>query len=154
MSGHLALLAGLIAALAVAVAAAAAAGLIARHRLITRRGGVVACTIRLAPGRPWRQGLAEYQASRLCWHRSASLTLRPAACFDRAGLRIVRTRRGERGEAGWLGPDVVVAECEAIDGSPGDQATVRHLELAMSRAALTGLLAWLESSPEFYLRAS
>jgi hypothetical protein len=30
---------------------------------------------------------------------------------------------------------------------------VDQIELAMSEAALTGLLSWLESSPEFHLRA-
>jgi hypothetical protein len=131
----------------------AVAWLVLRFWLITRHGGVVECGLRQLSGATWRHGLAEYQRGQLCWHRSMGLRLRPAACFARAGLRIVRSRRPAGAEAGRFGPGVVIAECEtrpALATRPDD---VELIELAMSEAALTGLLSWLESSPEFHLRA-
>jgi Protein of unknown function (DUF2550) len=132
--------------------ALAAAGLVLRNALIGRRRGVVECALRAGTAGRWRRGLAEYQRSRLCWHRSLSLRLRPCAAFDRADLHIASTRLPTTAEATRFGPGVVVAECTVGDQLP--QHDPRTVELALSDAALTGLLAWLESSPEFYLRAS
>jgi hypothetical protein len=131
----------------------AATWLVLRFWIITRHGGIVECALRQPPGTKWRQGLAEYQRGQLCWHRSVGIRLRPAACFPRAGLRIVRTRQPAGAEADRFGPEVVIAECETRPVRPTRPREVDQIELAMSEAALTGLLSWLESSPEFHLRA-
>lgn len=135
------------------VALAVAAGaLILRQVLISRRGGVVECALRRSPGAAWRHGLAEYQRDQLSWYRSLSFRLRPGVVFDRAELRILRTRTSTTAEAASLGPGVIVAEC-CTSSARAPTAGQRTIELAMAEAAFTGLLAWLESSPEFHSRA-
>jgi hypothetical protein len=129
-----------------------------RSRVIARHGGIIECGLRQPSGAKWRHGLAEFQRSQLCWHPAVSLRLRPQACFDRAGLSVVRRRRPTESEAGRFGAEIVIAECEvrhAQPAEPGDigQVELAHVELALSEAAFTGLLAWLESSPQFHLRA-
>jgi hypothetical protein len=133
---------------------AGVAGLALRSRLIARHGGIIECGLRQTPGGQWRQGLAEFQRSQLCWHTAVSLRLRPQACFDRAGLAIVRSRRPTEAEAARFGAEVIVAECEVRHAQPDGPGDTGRVELAMSQAAFTGLLAWLESSPQFHLRAS
>jgi hypothetical protein len=135
--------------------AVAAAALLVRRALISRRGGVVECGLRRGPAAPWRHGLAEYQRGQLSWHRSLSFRLRPAVVLDRAELRILRTRPPTTPEAAQFGPRTIIAECASLAGPPAGaaQADLRPVELAMTEAALTGLLAWLESSPQFYLRS-
>jgi hypothetical protein len=132
----------------------AVAWLVLRFWIIGRRGGVVECGLRQIPGTTWRQGVVEYQRGQLCWHRTVGLRLRPAACFARAGLRIVGTRPLSGAEVGRFGPGVVIAECEARPAQARCAHDVQLIELAMCEPALTGLLSWLESSPEFHLRAS
>jgi hypothetical protein len=142
-----------IGVLAAALVLAAVAWVVLRFWLITRHGGVVECGLRQIPGTTWRDGLAEYQRGQLCWHRSAGFRLAPAACFARAGLRIVRSRRPAPAEASRLGHGVIIAECEARPALATRSKDVQLIELAMSEAALTGLLSWLESSPEYHQRA-
>lgn len=151
MSGQLAIAVALI----LAALAVAALAMIARQALISRRGGVVECALRRGLAASWHHGLAEYRRDQLNWHRSLSFRPRPDVVFDRAGLRIVRTRRPTVAEAPRLGPGVVIAECASQAGPSAGAARPGGgpVELAMTEAALTGLLAWLESSPEFYLRA-
>jgi hypothetical protein len=132
----------------------AVAWLVLRFRIIRRHGGVVECGLRQISGTTWRHGVAEYQRDQLCWHPTVGLRLRPAVCFPRAGLRIVGSRRPAAVEAGRLGPDVIIAECEARPALTTGANDIQPIELAMCEAALTGLLSWLESSPEFHLRAS
>jgi len=146
----------LVFALSVALAAlafGAVAWLVARFWIITRHGGVVECGLRQGSSPKWRHGVAEYQRDQLCWHRSVGLRLRPAACFPRAGLRIVRSRPPGAAEADRFGPEVLIAECESRPERSARSRDVQRIELAMSQAALTGLLSWLEASPEFHLRA-
>lgn len=142
-------------ALTLAALAVAAAALIVRRALIGRRGGVVECGLRRGSAAPWRHGLAEYQRGQLSWHRSLSFLPRPDVVFNRAELRILRTRPATPAEAARLGPGVIIAECASLAGPRARAAPAgqRPVELAMTEAALTGLLAWLESSPQFYLRA-
>jgi len=147
----------LILALCVTVAAlvlGTVAWLVLRFRIIRRHGGIVECGLRQLPGTTWRHGVAEYQRGQLCWHRTVGLRLSPAACFARAGLRIVGSRRPAGAEVGRLGPGMVIAECEVRPALATSANDVQLIELAMCEAALTGLLSWLESSPEFRLRAS
>jgi Protein of unknown function (DUF2550) len=138
---------------------AGVAWLALRSRVIARHGGIIECGLRQAPGAKWQDGLAEFQRSQLCWHPVITLRLRPRACFDRAGLVIVRSRRPTGPEAARFGAEIVIAECEVRrtrPAGPSESRTgdIRSVELAMSHAAFTGLLAWLESSPQFHLRAS
>jgi hypothetical protein len=146
---------GLAVVLVVAVLVFTGVALLAlRSRVIARHGGIVECGLRETPGAKWRQGLAEFQRSQLCWHPAVSLRLRPQACFDRAGLVIARSRRPTDAEAARFGAEIIIAECEIRHAQPAGPGDIGRLELAMSQAAFTGLLAWLESSPQFHLRAS
>ena len=136
---------------------AGVAGLALRSRVIARHGGIIECGLRRPLTARWRDGLAEFQQGQLCWHPAVSLRLRPQACFDRARLTIVSSRRPTAAEAGRFGPEVIVAECELRPARPGRPSTPgdsQQIELALSQAAFTGLRAWLESSPQFHLRAS
>ena len=149
MSGQLAVAAGLT---AVVLAALLSLALILRRTVITRRGGVVECALRHGAGGAWLYGLAEYRGGQLWWHRSLSLRLRPHAAFDRSQLAVLRSRPAKPGEDARLGPGVVIVECEGLlrhRGGPPARCTV---EMAMSGAALTGLLAWLEASPIYRIR--
>ena len=148
MSGQLALAAGLIAVLAALLCLA----LILRRAVITRRGGVVECALRHGAAGAWLYGLAEYRGGQLWWHRSLSLRLRPHAAFDRSQLAVLRSRPAGPGEDVRLGPGVVIVECEGLLRHRGGPPARRTVELAMSRAALTGLLSWLEASPIYRIR--
>jgi hypothetical protein len=125
-----------------------------RSRVIARHGGIIECGLRQPPSAKWQQGLAEFERSQLCWHPAVSLRLRPRACFDRAGLAIARCRRPTDAEAARFGTEIVIVECEVRHAEPTGPGDIGKVELAMSQAAFTGLLAWLESSPRFHLRAS
>jgi hypothetical protein len=149
MSGQLAIAAGPI---AVCVLALLCAGLVLRRVLISRRGGVIECALRYQAGAPWRQGLAEYRAGQLYWHRSMSLRLRPHAAFDRSELAVMSRRQPVQAEDVRLGPGMVVVRCEGMVRHRGHPAQRREVELAMPQAALMGLLSWLESSPIWPIR--
>ena len=151
MSAQLALVVVLVVA---ALVFTGVACLALRSRVIARHGGIVECGLRETPSAKWRQGLAEFQRSQLCWHPAVSLRLRPQACFDRAGLVIARCRRPTDAEAARFGAEIIIAECEIRHAEPTGPGDIGRVELAMSQAAFTGLLAWLESSPQFHLRAS
>lgn len=151
MSGQLILV---LSATVAALMLGAVAWLVLRFWIIGRHGGVVECGLRRIPGTTWRDGVVEYQRDQLCWHRTVGFRLRPTACFARAGLRIVGSRPLTGAEVARFGPGVVIAECEAMPAQATSAHDVQLIELAMCQAGLTGLLSWLESSPEFHLRAS
>jgi hypothetical protein len=116
-----------------------AAGIAARRFLLERGGGTVECGLR-RPGRSgWRLGVASYQREELYWFRVFGISMRPVETFPRRDLTVVARRQPTQAETATLGPGMVVIECRL-----GGQATV---ELALTEAALTGLLAWLEASP-------
>jgi hypothetical protein len=137
---------------AAALLAGAAAVLVLRRMLITRRDGIVECWLRRGPGGAWLHGLAEYRGTQLYWHRSLSLRLRPRAVFDRSDLRILSSRPASGPDLTRLGPGMVIAQCEVRERRPGQPAGRRVVELAMTPAALTGCLAWLEASPIYQIR--
>lgn len=149
MSGQLALAAGLT---AVAVAALLCVALVLRRAAITRRGGVVECALRYGADGAWLYGVAEYRGGQLYWHRSFSLRLRPHAAFDRSQLAVLRSRPAAPGEDARLGPSVVIVQCEGLLRHRGGPPVRRAVELAMSKAALMGLLSWLEASPIYPIR--
>lgn len=120
--------------------------------VISRRGGVVECALRHGDNGAWLHGLAEYRGGQLYWHRSLSLRLRPHAAFDRSQIAVLGTRPAGPGEDVRLGPGLVIVACEAILRHRGGPPARRAVELAMSQAALMGLLSWLEASPVYPIR--
>jgi len=129
----------------------AAALLASRRYLLERSGGTVECALRIPAGSgAWRLGVLSYQHDSLSWHGALGVLLRPEHDFHRRSLRVVSRRPAEPSEAVALGTDRIVVEVAVrasseIQGVEGTAA--EHVELAMTDQALTGFLAWLESSP-------
>jgi hypothetical protein len=118
-----------------------ASGIAARRFLLERRGGMVDCGLRRPAGQgSWRIGVASYQRDQLRWYHLFGVLLRPQTALERRTLSVVSRRLPGPAEAASLGPGLIVVEC-AVGG--GEE----HVELAMSEAALTGFLAWLEAAP-------
>ncbi|MQY06824.1 DUF2550 domain-containing protein [Actinomadura macrotermitis] len=142
MGEHLAWDAGGVLAVAVLLVAALLAALAVRRWLFVRGGGAVECSLRVLPrdGAPgaWRLGIGRYKGDVLNWHRVFGLRRRPRQVIHRRGLVVSGRREPAPGEAEGLLPGVTVIEVR--DG----ELTV---ELAMSAAALTGFLSWLEAAP-------
>lgn len=142
MGEHLALDVGGVFAAVVLVALLLFAVLSVRRWLFERRGGTVECSLRALPegGAPgvWRLGIGRYKGDELHWHRVFGFRRRPRQVVHRRGLVVTNRRRPEPDEAPGLVPDAGIIEVR--DG----ELTV---ELAMSSAALTGFLAWLEAAP-------
>jgi hypothetical protein len=150
----LALVAGWTLLLILLIAAVSALGLASRRILLGRTGGTVECGLRAGQAASWRLGLAAYQSDELHWFSAFGLRLRPNEIFDRHALSVLTRRPAAQAEVVSIGPGTMVVECLA----GGDDAAVlaagsapRTVELAMSQEALTGFLAWLESSPPGYL---
>jgi hypothetical protein len=127
----------------------AAVALATRRYLLERTGGTVECALRrpAAVGN-WRLGLLSFQRDELYWYGALALLYRPEQVFQRRALTVVSRRPAALAESSALGADRIVVEVSVkppTDAS-GSQAG-EHLELAMSDSALTGFLAWLESSP-------
>ena len=123
---------------------------IMRLKAIRRPGGAVECSLRTDGDDRWRRGVAAYRTDQLYWFRSRGVGLRPDVAFDRHALQLVSRHDGE---------------CAQKTGPPGarDQTVVVRFEtgagghpvwLAMSKDALTGLLAWLEAGPQLSLGGS
>jgi hypothetical protein len=123
-----------------ALAVLAAAGIAIRRILLERGGGTVECGLRRGPGQGWRLGLAAYQPAELRWYDAFGVLLRPRAVFDRQALSVTSRRPADGWESASLGHGLVIVECRAGE-------CPAPVELAMSEAALTGFLAWLESAP-------
>ena len=129
----------IIAAL-LALAVLAAMGIAIRRVLLERGGGPVECGLRRGPDQGWRLGLAAYQPAELRWYDAFGVLLRPRAVFARRALSVISRRPAESWESASLGQGMVVVQCDTAELS-------MPVELAMSEGALTGFLAWLESSP-------
>jgi hypothetical protein len=135
---------------AVLVAAFLAAVVLASRRyLLERSGGTVECALRRPAGSgAWRLGVLSYQRDTLRWHGALGVLLRPERIFSRRSLSVVARRPAGPSETVTLGADRIVVEvsvkpsADVSGSSPGE-----HVELAMTEQALTGFLAWLESSP-------
>ena len=129
----------------------AAAALASRRYLLERSGGTVECALRSpAGGGSWRLGVLSYQHDSLSWHGALGVLLRPEREFHRRSLSVVSRRPADPSEAVTLGTERIVVEVAVrhspdLPGTSGDPA--EHVELAMTDQALTGFLAWLESSP-------
>ena len=123
-----------------ALAVLAAMGIAIRRILLERGGGTVECGLRRGPDQGWRLGLAAYQPAELRWYDAFGVLLRPRAVFARKALSVLSRRPADALESASLGKGIVVVECSA-------EECAGPVELAMSEAALTGFLAWLESAP-------
>lgn len=110
-----------------------------RRWLLELGGGTVECSLRdLQDTGVWRLGIGRYQGDELRWHRIFGFRSRPREVIHRRGLAVVNRREP-------VGEEIAALTSEAfiIEVKNGDL----NVELAMSAAALTGFLAWLESSP-------
>ncbi|REE98593.1 DUF2550 domain-containing protein [Thermomonospora umbrina] len=133
---------GGVLAVLVTVALLLLAAVLLRRWLFQRRGGTVECSLRTlpqdgAPG-PWRLGIGRYKGDELHWHRVFGLRSRPRQVIHRRGLVVSKRREPGPDEAPGLPPDAGIVEVRNGD---------LRVELAMSGAALTGFLAWLEAAP-------
>ncbi len=142
MSDHLAMDAGWGLAAVILLAGLAFVLMSVRRWLFVRGGGAVECSLRVltdngVPG-PWRLGIGRYRGDVLHWHRAFGFRRRPRQVIHRRGLVVSNRRRPEGEEAEGLLPEAGIIEVR--DGSV-------RVELAMSSAALTGFLAWLEAAP-------
>ena len=139
MGGYLALNVGGVLAALLVVTVALFAMLSVRRWLLERRGGTVECSLREPDGRGvWRLGIGRYSGDELLWFAIFGLRMRPRQVVHRRGLVVSARRKPEADEEAALHPDAGIVE--VLD----DGHTV---ELAMSGAALTGFLAWLEAAP-------
>lgn len=109
--------------------------LFVRRRLLSRHGGTVEMSVRL---RHWTFGIARYEADRLMWFRTFSLSPRPRLELPRTDLRVIARRQPHGTEHLHVVHDAVVAQCECA-GKP--------VELALHDTAVMGLRAWLEGAP-------
>jgi hypothetical protein len=141
VGGALALDAAWIFAAFLLVLVLIASGIAARRFLLERRGGTVDCGLRRPAAQgSWRIGVASYQREQLRWYHLFGVLLRPQTVLERRTLSVVSRRLPGAAEAASLGPGFIVVECAV--GSGGER-----VDLAMSEAALTGFLAWLEAAP-------
>ena len=139
MSGDLAFDAAWLFAAFLLVVLLLAIGITLRRYLLERGGGTVECALRM-PGGSWRLGVAGYQPDELSWFQVFGFLLRPNKVFSRRTLTVLSRRPTDPAEVASLGEGTVVVRCR-IEERPG------RMELAMSEAALTGFLAWLEAAP-------
>jgi hypothetical protein len=119
--------------------------LVVRRRVLSRHGGTFELSHRLRPGdepgRGWLLGVGRYTGEQLEWFRIFSLAPRPKRTWARSRLSYDGVREAEGVERNVLYPDHVVVACGSLDAPDGE------VELAMSRASLTGFQAWLEARP-------
>lgn len=126
--------------------------LFVRRRLISRGGGTFECSVRTRPpargnavgsARGWSLGLGRYTGDHLEWFRIFSFSTRPKFTFDRAmTIAAQRTPQGAEAFSLYAGHVVVTVRLDTGD----------TVELAMSRNALMGFLAWTEAAPPGYDR--
>ena len=125
----------------------AAAVLASRRYLLERSGGTVECALRQpAGGAAWRLGVLSYQNDALCWYGALGVLLRPEHVYSRRSLAVLSRRPAVPSEAVTLGADRIVVELGTGAGATAGEGPER-VELAMTDQALTGFLAWIESSP-------
>lgn len=115
--------------------------LVARRRLVARRSGTFDLSICRQPGAQpagWVIGVGSYGPESLDWYRTFSFAWWPRYRFFRGDLEVFERRDPEGSEAFALDDGDVIVRIKHLSGVQ---------QLAMSPSALTGLLAWLESSP-------
>jgi hypothetical protein len=118
-----------------------AIALVVRRRWLSRNGGTFEFSVRVRPGRAgrgWVLGVGRYTGDDLEWFRVFSLAPRPRFVYRRSDLEYLGRRDPEGVEAYSLYSGHIVVACRTPSGP---------FEVAMSPAALTGFLAWLEAAP-------
>lgn len=111
-----------------------------RRRVLTRRGGTFDCSLRLkagSHGKGWALGIGRYAGDSLEWYRVFSFAARPRTVMARHDLQILDRRKPTGPEVFSLLANAVIIRARHDGGS---------VEIAMSPAALTGFLSWLESA--------
>ena len=127
--------------LVIAIASLLVTLLVIRRRMVARRSGTFDLSIcRQAGPQPtaWVIGVGSYGRESLDWYRTFSFAWWPRHRFLRSDLEVLDRRDPEGNEAFALDAGDVIVR---INHASGVQ------QFAMSPSALTGLLAWLESSP-------
>jgi hypothetical protein len=128
-------------ALVVVLATLLVSLLVVRRRRGARRRGTVDLSICRHTGTQpagWVVGVGSYGPESLDWYRTFSFAWWPRYRFFRRDLRVLDRRDPDGNEAFALDDGDVIVRIQHLSGVQ---------QLAMSPSALTGLLAWLESSP-------
>ena len=107
-----------------------------RSRQLLGRPGGIPLAIR-AESEAWRLGIGRYAGGELLWYGAFRPGRRPTLALRRSELEITG-QRGRRPAESMLAVGSVVVECRVGDES---------VSLALSSAAVTGFLSWLEASP-------
>jgi Protein of unknown function (DUF2550) len=123
------------------VLVASLVALAVRRRLLQHSGGTFDCSVHLdrfllGPG--WVLGLGRYAGDRVEWFRFTSFSPRPRLSLWRRELEVVERRMP-------IGTEAVTIVEEGVILVLANRG--RSVELAMSVAALTGFLSWLEAAP-------
>ena len=129
------------------LAVLAVLALAGRRRVLARGGSTFDLSVNRRPEstrdegdpRGWTLGIGRYNDSYLEWFRTFSFSPRPVLRFERGHVEVERRRRPVGSETYALHAGNTIVECTLDGGVP--------VQLALSPQALTGLLAWLESSP-------
>ena len=116
-----------------------------RRNVLRRRGATLHCGLRMGSTkskRGWQTGMARYTPEDLQWFRLFSLGYQPNWTFVRRSIEIPSRRYPHGAEVLAVPHGAVIINCNVItrQGDPLD------VELAMSDSAVTGFLAWIESS--------
>ena len=118
------------------------AAFLVRRITLLRGGGTVEMSLRLYPdgqhGRGWALGVGRFVGDELQWFRTFSLSPRPKRVLSRHDLSVTGRRRPIGGESLALMSGSIVLVCTNPTGP---------VDLAMTEAAETGFLSWLESAP-------
>ncbi len=117
------------------------AAIAVRRRLLSRSGGAIELSLRLKPrsqGRGWVLGVGRFVGDDLQWFRVFSLAHRPRRTLSRRDLQVAGRRSPKGPESMSL-----LKGAEVVELRSGGTT----VEVALDRAALTGLLAWLEARP-------
>lgn len=129
----------------VASVVAGAVGLVAllivRRRTVAGRRGTfdLSCSRQAGPSpHGWVIGVGSFGPNSLDWYRTFSFAWWPRYRFFRGDLVVLERREPVGAEAFALDDGDVIVSIEHLSGVS---------QLAMSPSALTGLLAWVESSP-------
>ena len=132
---HVEVLAGLVLLALLLIALAYLAVVALRKQQLLGRPGGLPLALKHSNDK-WALGVGRYAGDELLWYGALRLGRRPNRVLRRATLEVTG-QRGRRTNETVLAPGSVVVECLA-DGE--------QVSLALSAAAVTGFLSWLEAS--------